>query len=719
MLEALVALLDGKTKTHWRYRLMIVHTISTLLRDDVAPPVILWNVVLDELVSDVSHVRKVCLRAFNTMLQQLQTEQQSKVEFVEEHDRFPDKNFSNWNGMPSRKRINEHLTQVRQKVITEHYKLEVVEMLRNRFKTSLYVENIIKCLSVIQAARAKSFVGSFAQMWKGLFKVVGLDVLHAMEPFLDGVIGDPQAYTKLSTDVYLGQQCLAAEIVGGLIRGCKYWSATAKEIAQDKICKMLEVVLNLPEMESASTWSSCLRFSVFDRHPRRVGWLISFLFDSALPSCSNESSRNSVLFCRRLAILRPILNELSWRGVPLHRQLIHDLEPYLESPYSQTREAASSCVGLITRVTWNPPWRSASAGGDQEAAGNNGHDPDNSCHPTATRPPCPMQFTTSEPLWPSECIHGLIARVCSKICRKGMAARLQQLRRKSLDENKVDQNFDDLLTELKNLRHALIRLVSAVCPHFEGMYSCPLAPHLPAVLPPLLQALEDRDKDISRQAKHCAELAANTPMLCRNILPQLLSSVYSVGKSTSWHVRAAMLPFLQIVTFRHQFLISEEDLWSIRGLMVFLLQDSQVEVRETACTAISVLVRMSGEETALELKQSFYLWADSSIPSASKATKSESSSTFSDALLKRHAGVLGLAALVGAYPYDVPEWMPEVLVRLATHVLDPMPIRQTVRKIFGEFWRTHQDSWPVLKSKFDEQQLSTLTNLLVAPTYFS
>ena len=103
---------------------MIVHTISTLLRDDVAPPLVLWNVVLDELVSDVSHVRKVCLRAFNTMLQQLQTEQQSKVELVEEHDRFPDKNFSNWNGMPPRKRITDHL--VRRLTMTDRQSLIVL-----------------------------------------------------------------------------------------------------------------------------------------------------------------------------------------------------------------------------------------------------------------------------------------------------------------------------------------------------------------------------------------------------------------------------------------------------------------------------------------------------------------------------------------------------------------------------------------------------------------
>ena len=32
---------------------------------------------------------------------------------------------------------------------------------------------------------------------------------------------------------------------------------------------------------------------------------------------------------------------------------------------------------------------------------------------------------------------------------------------------------------------------------------------------------------------------------------------------------------------------------------------------------------------------------------------------------------------------------------------------------------SRQDAWPVLKGGFTETQLSTLTNLLAAPTYFS
>lgn len=50
-----------------------------------------------------------------------------------------------------------------------------------------------------------------------------------------------------------------------------------------------------------------------------------------------------------------------------------------------------------------------------------------------------------------------------------------------------------------------------------------------------------------------------------------------------------------------------------------------------------------------------------------------------EALIKRHAGVLGLSALVEAYPYDVPEFMPQILMDLSNHVNDPQPIQVSYR----------------------------------------
>jgi proteasome activator subunit 4 len=44
-------------------------------------------------------------------------------------------------------------------------------------------------------------------------------------------------------------------------------------------------------------------------------------------------------------------------------------------------------------------------------------------------------------------------------------------------------------------------------------------------------------------------------------------------------------------------------------------------------------------------------------------------------LVKRHAGVLGLSACVQAYPYDVPEFIPQILMDLSDHLDDPQPIQ--------------------------------------------
>ena len=44
-------------------------------------------------------------------------------------------------------------------------------------------------------------------------------------------------------------------------------------------------------------------------------------------------------------------------------------------------------------------------------------------------------------------------------------------------------------------------------------------------------------------------------------------------------------------------------------------------------------------------------------------------------LVRRHSGVLGLAALVESSPYSVPRWLPEVLEEMAQHLYGPMTIQ--------------------------------------------
>ena len=102
--------------------------------------------------------------------------------------------------------------------------------------------------------------------------------------------------------------------------------------------------------------------------------------------------------------------------------------------------------------------------------------------------------------------------------------------------------------------------------------------------------------------------------------------------------------------------------------------------------------------------------------------------------MQRHAGVLSLAAIILAFPYTVPSFLPDVLMSLCRHATEPQPVyvsnalsklltkdvacQGTVKKALNEFKRTHQDCWHEHKLEFNEDQLRVLTDLLISPNYY-
>ena len=125
-----------------------------------------------------------------------------------------------------------------------------------------------------------------------------------------------------------------------------------------------------------------------------------------------------------------------------------------------------------------------------------------------------------------------------------------------------------------------------------------------------------------------------------------------------------------------------------------------------------------------------------------------------ESLVQLHSGILGLCAYVEAFPYDVPEFVPPILMELSTHLNDPQPVPLTIKKCLQEFKRTHQDNWQVgrvnllvhclsfrnklnlrhslpsfflsniclpqeHKMKFTDDQLVIMTDLLVSHNYYA
>ena len=79
------------------------------------------------------------------------------------------------------------------------------------------------------------------------------------------------------------------------------------------------------------------------------------------------------------------------------------------------------------------------------------------------------------------------------------------------------------------------------------------------------------------------------------------------------------------------------------------------------------------------------------------------------ALCLHSNSVLGMAAFIGAHPYDVPQFMPELLCELGDHIGDPVPIQVLENVVFfTRSWALSQSSCqhaPFLGSNFSEHSL--------------
>ena len=108
--------------------------------------------------------------------------------------------------------------------------------------------------------------------------------------------------------------------------------------------------------------------------------------------------------------------------------------------------------------------------------------------------------------------------------------------------------------------------------------------------------------------------------------------------------------------------------------VLLLLADERLEVREKAAQVLGGLVHCDflPPGKCHDLLDQFRKQVSKRLP---RGLRGANLPDVDMALIvDRHAGVLGLCAFVDAYPYDVPEFLPDILVRLGDHLNDPQPI---------------------------------------------
>uniref|UniRef100_A0A3B5PZE5 Proteasome activator complex subunit 4 C-terminal domain-containing protein n=1 Tax=Xiphophorus maculatus TaxID=8083 RepID=A0A3B5PZE5_XIPMA len=156
-------------------------------------------------------------------------------------------------------------------------------------------------------------------------------------------------------------------------------------------------------------------------------------------------------------------------------------------------------------------------------------------------------------------------------------------------------------------------------------------------------------------------------------IPLVLAALEEMAASRSWHARFSVLTYLQITVFYNLFTLLSlpAEVLRIRKLVMQLLLDEQLEVRDMACTTLSGLLQCQFFPLDSCLQTQLQTLSQTSLPKARGELASMD-------LVRRHAGVLGLSACILSSPYDVPQWMPQILMELSDHLNDPQPIE--VRK---------------------------------------
>ncbi|GLH02191.1 Uncharacterized protein GBIM_08226 [Gryllus bimaculatus] len=174
------------------------------------------------------------------------------------------------------------------------------------------------------------------------------------------------------------------------------------------------------------------------------------------------------------------------------------------------------------------------------------------------------------------------------------------------------------------------------------------------------------------------------------------------------------MEFLQVLVFNNMPVILSSQKWTseVNNIVLRLMEDDWLDVRVKSAQVLGGLLHTGFIEDSAALLDVFKQKA---------ATKISKTKTRQDvtSLKLRHAGVLGLCAFINAYPYDVPEFIPDLFVILGQHLNDPQPVPSTIRKTLGDFKRTHHDNWAQHSLKFTEAQLTVLGDLAIPPSYYA
>ncbi|KAI1817275.1 hypothetical protein GGS20DRAFT_59001 [Poronia punctata] len=505
-------------------------------------------------------------------------------------------------------------------------------------------------------------------------------LMHVFDLMHDGVTEiNFEDVKELVAEVYgdgsdKHQHRATAEILGGLLAGLGDSPAETKaQVWEFALSKLDAIFGDSLTPENQQYWFTFLRFLMDSKDPRRAHDLVTKLSSFRLDMQSNAAFKES----SKVQLLGHLITDSGWH-FRHEKPILEDFLAHIDHPYQSVREAIGRVIATIYRTRYHESFENVGSLLEQNKADSS----------IGIRP------------------YKLTPELATTI--QDIFSRIEKWRHERTPGQQTSSPYTSgsktVLVWLDNT------LSSQECTELIPFFPEPF-------LEQLLHMMDVKeDPDLMRLAYYVYRHLPNIPFRAGEDAPLIAALIRLGTTAPSWHQRLRALVNMQVIYFRRLFLMGTSQRELLFSAVGDMLSDTQLEVRTVASATLAGMIRCSPvairNPIIASLKTRFEKQlAQNPVPKRIRGTDTPSGEN--QVVIKRHAAVLGLGALIEAFPYATPppSWMPEVLARLA-RASDSGVVGKASKTILSEFKKTRQDSWAVDQKYFTSQQLEDLEGVL-------
>ena len=410
--------------------------------------------------------------------------------------------------------------------------------------------------------------------------------------------------------------------------------------------------------ENLSYWVTFLHLVLQGRDPRRAWPIFEWLTEFRLDLSSNAAFKES----SKIDLLHQCVGDAGWH-FQLGGPVLCDFLDHLDHPYKGVRESMGHTLAAIYRTRYHESYRDVD---------------------TLVQAQKKASSIGSRPWEPSEEYSSAIRDVFD---------RLERWRHERTPGQQTPSSYTS------GSKTALIWLDATL----TGFECTMLVPFFSDVIMEQLLHMMDvkEDPELMTLAYLVFRHLPNVPHRAGES-QRFINALIQIGRTAPlWHQRLRILINIQVIYFRQLFLVTSDEQQALFECVSEMLEDSQPEVRLGAATTLSGMIRCSPvslRESVIPALKKRYTKMLRSSPLPKRSPTGTPTPEHTKIILSRHAAVLGLGALIQAFPYTSPPptWLPDVLAFLAVKAAaDPGMVGKSVKTIISDFKKTRQDTWHV------------------------